>query len=332
MKKILIILLMISVLVLSVIPKAGAVQAKETGLLSRGSIICQQDDTEAALYAEDLIFLKNQISSIPEDTFDPARYMHTHQWEYRDINEKTHTKHCSICGTIYDLTSTHTVKQEENYPITYKGGTYSGRRCRCVCGYQWVREAAHELVFEKVDETNHRIRCALEDTGFCRGFEPIEEEHYAYSYMPCQDGIHHKKICIDCGQILGEEECSFTQQPAAGEEGDRDPALLYCVCGNGQMPISGEEQPKEESEGETEMPVQLDIENMEDTEDTEDIDDAEKIEDTEDIKDTEDTTASDDQPQTAENPPEPLDGSETAEQKESLKETEDIQEPDALEE
>jgi len=222
-------------------PGTGVVQAKESALSSRGSIIYQQDGKEAALYAEDLFLLEDRLSTIPEDIFDPACYTHTHQWEYRDINEKTHTRHCAACGSAYDLMAAHTARQGEDDPIVLDDKTYPGRRYTCICGYQWVREASHELIFEAVDETNHRIRCALDATGYCRGYEPVEEEHYAYTYVPCQDGMHHKIICIDCGYTVGEEDCSFTAKPDPDEGDDRDPALLYCECGNGQAEASGEE-------------------------------------------------------------------------------------------
>ncbi len=247
MRKILMVLAAVFALSLGAGPGTCKVQAKETAPSFRGSIIYQQEGKEAAWYVEDLILLEDRLSAMPEDTFDPACYTHTHRWEYRDINEKTHTRHCAVCGSAYDLTAAHTARQEEDCPIDFEGETYPGRRYTCICGYQWVREAAHELVFETVDETNHRIRCALDDTDYCRGHEPVEEEHYAYTYVPCQDGTHHKKICIDCGFIAGEEDCSFTQKPIPGEEDDRDPNLFYCACGNGRAEPSLSDAPAEHS-------------------------------------------------------------------------------------
>lgn len=214
--------------------KKAEQSAAWSGLSSRGSLVYQEGKRKAAVYAADFLFLNGKLATMPEETFDPVRYTHTHQWEYRDVNEKTHTKHCGICGDAFDLESVHSVSHEEDYTIRHEGVEYPGRRYRCVCGWQWEREASHVIVFEAADEINHRSRCLLENTVFCRGYESVMEEHYAYRYDPCGDGTHHRKSCIDCGFQGETEECSFTLEAKPEDGDDRDTDFLYCMCGNGR--------------------------------------------------------------------------------------------------
>lgn len=97
------------------------------------------------------------------------------------------------------------------------------------CEQQWAEEA-HVLVFEPVDENCHRSRCVLEEEGYCQGYEPVLEEHYAYYYIPDPDGVHHKKTCFDCGYQV-EEVCDFTLE-IRDEEIEPDASTRYCECGN----------------------------------------------------------------------------------------------------
>ena len=227
--------------------------AVRLGVSSRGNLVYREGKREAAVCEADFLLLYEKISTIPEDVFDPIRYTHAHQWEYRNVNEKTHTRHCGICGDAFDLECAHSVSGEEDYVICYEGAEYSGRRYRCVCGYQWEREASHVVIFEAVDETNHRSRCLLEDTAFCGGYEPLTEEHYAYRYDSCEDGAHHRKSCIDCGFGDGVEDCSFVLEAKPEDGDDRDTSLLYCVCGNGRT--AGPEEDQAEVDGKPEEPT-----------------------------------------------------------------------------
>lgn len=231
--------------------------AVRPGVSSRGNLVYREGKREAAVCTADFLLLHEKISTIPEDVFDPIRYTHAHQWEYRNVNEKTHTRHCGICGDAFDLECAHSVSGEEDYVICYEGAEYSGRRYRCVCGYQWEREASHVVVFEAVDETNHRSRCLLEDTAFCGGYEPLTEEHYAYRYDSCEDGAHHRKSCIDCGFGDGIEDCSFVLEAKPEDGDDRDTSLLYCVCGNGRA--AGPEEDQAEVDGEPEEPTKPEL-------------------------------------------------------------------------
>lgn len=124
------------------------------------------------------------------------------------------------------------------------------------CGQQWVKEEAHVLVFEPVDENCHRSRCALEDAGYCQGYESVLEEHYAYYYIPDPDGAHHKKTCLDCGYQV-EETCDFKLE-IRDEEIEPDASAWYCECGNNRQTeeveatepeTDGSERPEDKREG-----------------------------------------------------------------------------------
>lgn len=229
---------------------AGAVQAKEGMLLSRGNLAYRDGAEGLEIYTADLRLLKEKLDTVPEEPFSSAYYAHTHQWEYREINEQTHTRHCASCGEAYDLVSVHRAVQEEDVTISWQEKNYDGRCYRCECGQQWVREAAHTLVFDEVDESCHKGRCLLADTAYCRGYESVPEEHYAYYCEPDADGEHHLEICIDCGYQI-RKECSFT----AGvweEDDERDPTRCYCECGNSR-PKEAEETDTD-TDGPSEMP------------------------------------------------------------------------------
>lgn len=229
---------------------AGVAQAKGVELASRGNLIYRDNGTNPEVYGEDFTLLKEKLDSIPDEVFSPAYYAHVHLWEYRDVNERTHTKHCEQCGEAFDLTNMHLAMQEESCAITSQGKEYPGRQYSCECGRQWVLEAAHTLIFELVDETCHRSRCALDDTDYCQGYEPILEEHYAYYYVSESDGTHHKKNCLDCAYQT-EEECEFTLE-SWDEEIEPDASVRYCACGNSRR-IEGSEMAEPEAAG-SEMP------------------------------------------------------------------------------
>ncbi len=227
-------------------PKQASAQPPEQlisweGLSSRGSLVYRQEEEGAQIYAADFLLLRDRLGIIPDTVFEPACYAHNHQWEYLDTNGETHTRHCSICGHAFDLVSIHKAERRETCSLFHEGTTYPGIRYTCVCGYQWECEKAHTLFFESVDEAGHRSGCRLNGTGFCPGYEPVTEEHYAYCYNSCGDGRHHEKICLDCG-YQSEEACSFTLLDSDGEENDSgesgeddsggNDGVRRCWCGN----------------------------------------------------------------------------------------------------
>lgn len=203
--------------------------------VSHGNLIYEENRKSAALYTSDIHLLEDKISTIPERCFDPVSYAHTHEWEYRRINEKTHTRHCADCGESNDLTSSHRADSWERNTITYQGKAYPGKRYTCACGYQWSMELSHTMIFEAVDEVNHHGRCALDGTPYCLGFEPTVEEHYAWYYEMGDDAFHHQKICYDC-EFRIEETCRL-------EEAESDESRRVCICGR-----SAEEEESEPSE------------------------------------------------------------------------------------
>lgn len=235
---------------------AEAAQAKGGEISSRGAIVYQDDGEKAEIYAADFLLLKEKLDTVPGEIFSPLYYAHAHQWEYKNVNDRTHTKHCAKCGDSYDLTNPHQAVREEECTITSRGKEYPGRRYSCECGRQWVQEAAHALVFEPVDENCHRSRCVLEEEGYCRGYESVLEEHYAYYYVQDPDGVHHRKICFDCAYQV-EEVCNFTLE-SWDEEIEPDASVRYCECGNSRQTgegeetepeMNGSEKPEEKTEG-----------------------------------------------------------------------------------
>lgn len=218
---------------------AALSRTSDAGLSSQGNLVYEDRKTGAQIYTADFLLLKNKLDTIPDRAFEPARYTHSHQWEYLDINGETHTIHCEICGNAFDLVNAHRAERRESCSLSHDGAAHPGTRYTCVCGYQWVCETSHTLFFEPVDETGHRSKCRLDGTKFCPGYEPVTEEHYAYYYKPCEDGSHHEKICLDCG-YSHEEACSFTlsdtdsggETDGAETDSSDDANVNRCRCGN----------------------------------------------------------------------------------------------------
>lgn len=181
--------------------KKATLQERE--LVSRGNLIYRESAEEAGFYAADFSLLYGKLSAVSGEVFDPAEYTHIHQWEYRDVDDRTHTRRCTFCGMA--LTDKHRAESEEDCTIVSGDREFSGRRYQCVCGYQWERETAHTLTFDIVDEICHQSRCLLDGTAYCPGYEPIEEEHYAFSQTLNPSGTHYTKTCIDCGYQTEEE-------------------------------------------------------------------------------------------------------------------------------
>lgn len=223
-----------------------------TGLSSRGSLVYGKEEQGARIYAADFLLLRDRLDTIPDVVFDPVCYTHTHQWEYLDVNGETHTRHCKSCGNAFDLISAHKANQWESCTLSHGGAKYPGIRYTCICGYQWEREETHTLYFEAVDKTSHRSRCRLDGTKCCPGYESVMEEHYAYHYVPCGDGCHHEKICMDCGYRDVEECCfSLPDMDSSGEDGGNGSSGRRCWCGNVEKADSGTETGDEDVDEET---------------------------------------------------------------------------------
>ncbi len=271
--------------------------ASARALASHGNLVYGGTRGGASLYAADILLLEEKISTIPEQCFDPVCYTHTHHWEYCQINEKTHTRHCADCKENGDLTSPHRIDRWERDTIFYEGKTYAGKRYTCVCGYQWCMEQSHTMICEPADETSHQIRCALDKTSYCQGCEPFVEEHYVWYYEMNEDKLHHKQICYDCGFQI-EQICSFDY---TDDEGRR-----VCICGNCETQDDSESP---DVRDESEEPEKTDPSDSPDTEDApqepetpdppdtgDDPDESEKPEET-DPSDTEDDSGESEGPE-----------------------------------
>lgn len=283
------ILLLLFVLCLGTgIPKMY-VKAAQTSV-SHGNLIYGEGYRNASLYAEDIILLEEKLASIPERCFDPLCYAHTHNWEYCQINERTHTRHCEDCGEANDLTSVHRADRWEIDTIFHEGKTYPAKCFTCACGYQWRMERNHTITYEAVDELSHRGRCVLDGTGYCQGYEPFDEEHYAWYYETDEDGIHHAKICFDCAYQM-KEACSFG-------EPEEDEGQRFCICGRC---AAQEEEPEAPDKPETEDPPEAPDES-----------ESEDPPGTADESESEDSPEAPDEPG-SEDPPETSDESENEE-------------------
>lgn len=248
--------------------------------VSHGNLIYEGKRGSAALYAEDIHLLEEKISTIPERCFDPVCYAHTHNWEYYRINKKAHTRHCADCGDSNDLTSPHRADSWEHDTIFYEGKAYPGKRFTCACGYQWSMELSHTMIFEAVDEVTHQGRCALDGSPYCRGCEPIVEEHYAWYYEMGGDESHHEKICFDCGFRI-EEICRFEETEDAPEEPDTSDS-----SGTEDAPDTPEEPGTEDA---PETPEEPGTEDTPETPEEPETEDAPEESETSDLPETEDT-------------------------------------------
>ena len=157
MKKILLLIASVFILAFGSDDNIKMAEAKEISLSSQGNMIYQEGDRQAAIYIEDLLLLRDKLSGIPMENFDPIRYTHTHSWEYRDVNKETHTRHCALCGTAFDLVSRHKAERMESCLISSGGEDCPGKRCTCACGYQWTVEAGHTMTYEAVDESQNLL-------------------------------------------------------------------------------------------------------------------------------------------------------------------------------
>lgn len=197
---------------------------------SCGSIIYKDNSGSVELYAEDIALLQEKLASVPEDIFDPVLYSHMHEWEYINVNQYTHTRHCDGCGSSYDMVSAHNAVKSRICTITYEGKEYSGREKSCSCGYAWKEEMYHNLIYSPADATYHTLSCALDGTDYCSGLVAEESEHITTAY-PEEDAAHHRLVCDYCGFAGEMQACIFDYDSVEESE---DPTLIqrYCVCGN----------------------------------------------------------------------------------------------------
>lgn len=212
---------------------SGASIITDGAINSYGSIVYKDANGSVGIYAEDIALLQEKLASIPDEIFDPILYSHAHVWEYLDVTDQGHTKHCAICGSKYDVVSNHIETEAKECTISYNGKMYQGYEKICECGYKWEEESYHNLIYTPKDETYHTISCALEGTSHCSGLDISDAPHMMI--LQPVDTLHHQNICGDCGYQGTIEECVFKIVEDMNEEIDPEETeglRKYCECGN----------------------------------------------------------------------------------------------------
>lgn len=215
-----------------------AVKASETGnvgIKSHGNIFYEDVNGSVKIYAEDILLLQKKLESIPDEIFDPVLYSHNHVWEYKDITDQGHTKHCERCGSKYDVVNMHIAAEDNPYTIFFDGHEYPGYEKVCECGYKWETEIYHNIVCTPKDETYHTLSCALKGTSYCTGMETYNELH-VITLSPIDDS-HHQRGCSACGYKGAIEGCVFEIEDEKAADGeieieDMKEVRKYCECGN----------------------------------------------------------------------------------------------------
>lgn len=235
---------------------AESSEADERAVKSYGTIVYEDKNGSVRFYAEDIILLQEKLASIPEEIFDPVLYSHTHVWEYIDVTDRSHIKHCDICGSRYDLINEHSEAAVKACTITLNGHDYPGYEKACECGYTWQTENGHSLIYTSKDENYHSQSCALDGTSYCMGIEKVDLPHNITLYPT--DQTHHQKRCSECGYQGDIEECIFDLEEQTTDIQETDSiseragetateVRKYCVCGNyitepkTDVTVSGEE-------------------------------------------------------------------------------------------
>ncbi len=213
--------------------------AFEASVRSHGNVVFESVDGEILLCGEDMTYLLEKVSSIPDEVFDPEYYGHIHVWEYDQVDSDTHIKKCKVCDE--SALKPHTSFQQEETVITYKGSVFSGTTNICDCGFQWVKEMAHNLRYVQEGEKGHIVECELSDTKYCDGRDEAEEAH-SYILEPKEDYKTHLRACTLCG-YKKEEECDFVSY---SEKNEDLTITWYCECGNSVILSDDTENPPEE--------------------------------------------------------------------------------------
>ena len=254
--------LIVAILIFIGIPLAvkATEESGNSNMKSCGSIIYRDSSGSIELYAEDIAFLQEKLASVPDEIFDPILYSHMHEWEYINVSQTTHTRHCAGCGSSYDIVSVHDADASKICMITYDGKEYPGYEKICRCGYIWKEEMYHNLIYSPTDATYHTLSCVLNGTEYCSGLAARESEHIEIAYP--DDESHHYLICEYCGFAGEMQTCVFDYDSIEDSE---DPALVrkYCECGNyitePKETVSGnsiEDEPDEEPQTGAPEPVE----------------------------------------------------------------------------
>lgn len=283
-KKICLALAVLSVLAFGMTAFAAGTDDAMTAIRSQGALVYRSAAGNVALYSDDIALLAEKISTMPEETYDPHAYAHTHVWDYTDREDGvTHTQHCTVCGET--LTCAHAALSMSACTITCDGVAYEGWECSCACGYQWQIEQMHNYVYTVSAENDavHTVHCALSGTDYCDGMVSFMQEHLYADATPDDDATH-TEICLYCGRALtqahtltdmtadsdGEhhtqtcavcgvkvtEDCEYTyeEESETDEETGILTVRLYCECGNArsytyQITLEEEDDAEEDTNG-----------------------------------------------------------------------------------
>ena len=250
---------------------AGTADAE--GITSYGSIVYKDETGAVGIYAEDIVLLHEKLASVSDEIFAPILYSHPHAWEYIDINEKEHTKHCDGCGSKYDVTDHHNATEKREYTISFDGQDFAGYEYVCECGHCWIKEEFHTAVYIEKDENVHSVSCMLAGTPYCKGTISGELEHILVAHPI--DASHHQKICNLCDYEGLTEVCIFNKEDAVTNEGLAE-TRKYCECGNyiteptaGMAGMNVTEMEEADAENASEETAQDKLEESEETEETE---------------------------------------------------------------
>ena len=151
----------------------------------------------------------NNINSVPDEN------IHEHSYSYTSNNDGTHTITCDGCDY------SETVSCEYNNPVTNEDGTIT-KTCS-KCGYQLTvasddssSEASssihvHDYSWKYIDEEGHALVCTVcnevDNTSYTVHHIDPEDK-----WEPDSETGYHVKKCVECGEVVAREECTFNDE------------------------------------------------------------------------------------------------------------------------
>lgn len=170
---------------------------------SFGALVYGGNYGSVGIYSSDIELLAEEADAQPDTVYNPDDYAHTHTWTLKTSNTGSHTFICSGCGET--KTEEHAVKYSELTTFTYSGAVYEGILYTCDCGYSWITEYKHNLIYTDNSDGTHTAACALEGTKYCQGFEDYTEGHIYSDAYPDEWGELCVHNCLMCGNQVVDE-------------------------------------------------------------------------------------------------------------------------------
>lgn len=93
---------------------------------SYGNIVFESKNGMINLQGSDIAYLRDKLSSIPTDVYDPGYYTHLHEWDFENITESTHSRKCMVCG--------YEIEEECDFLSYSETGDDMGGAWYCECG------------------------------------------------------------------------------------------------------------------------------------------------------------------------------------------------------